>query len=96
MSGLTRVEKETLYLTNEEDDFYTISTYATTLKTQLAEYAERYPKLCQKVLSTPFGMEIYQIAKDRVKIRLVEPISEERRKALSERAKNRGFGRKEN
>lgn len=48
MSGLTRVEKETLYLTNEEDDFYTISTYATTLKTQLAEYAERYPNCVRR------------------------------------------------
>lgn len=95
MTGLTRAEKETLYLTNEEDDFYTVSTYATMLKTQLCEYAERYPELCRKVASTPFGSETYQIAKDRVKIRLVEPISEERRQALSERAKNRGFGRKE-
>lgn len=96
MAGLTSAEKETLYLTNEEDKFYTVFTYNSTLKTKLADYAKKYPELCRLTASTAEGAETYEVAKDRVKIRFAEPVSEERRQALSERAKNRGFGRKEN
>lgn len=87
MSHLTKYEKETILLTSEGDDTYSIYTFNPGLKRKLAEYAKNHPGLCRLTASTKEGSETYEISKARVSIRLTAPYSEERRKAAGERAK---------
>ena len=87
MSHLTKYEKETILLTSEGDDVYSIYTFNPGLKRKLAAYAKQYPDQCRLITSTKEGSETYEISKARVSIRLTAPYSEERRKAAGERAK---------
>ena len=87
MTHLTKYEKETILLTSEGDDTYSIYTFNPGLKHKLAAYARQYPDQCRLTASTKEGSETYEISKARVSIRLTAPYSEERRKAAGERAK---------
>ena len=87
MSHLTKYEKETILLTSEGDDTYSIYTFNPGLKRKLASYARQYPEQCRLTAFTKDGSETYEISKARVSIRLTAPYSEERRKAAGERAK---------
>ena len=87
MSHLTKYEKETILLTSEGDDVYSIYTFNPGLKRKLAAYAKQYPDQCRLITSAKEGSETYEISKARVSIRLTAPYSEERRKAAGERAK---------
>ena len=84
---LTKYEKETILLTSEGDDTYSIYTFNSGLKRKLADYAKRYPSLCKLTATTKEGSETYEISKARVSIRLTAPYSEERRKAAGEQAR---------
>ncbi len=92
MSGLTKYEKETIILTNEADNFYEVYTFNSALKRKLAAYAKRHPDLCSLTETTREGSVTYKVEKARMSIRLLEPYSEERRKAASKRAKDQGLG----
>ena len=93
--NVTKGERETIVLFNEADDIATIYTFNTGLKKRLAAFAEKYPNLCiLKVDDADYGSVTYEIQKSRVSIRLNTPYSEERRKAASELAKNKGIGTK--
>ena len=74
MSHLTKYEKETILLTSEGDDTYSIYTFNPGLKRKLTA-------------STKEGSETYEIDKARISIRLTAPYSEERKKVAGERAK---------
>ena len=87
ITHLTKYEKETILLTSEGDDVYSIYTFNPGLKRKLAAYAKQYPDQCRLITSTKEGSETYEISKARVSIRLTAPYSEERRKAAGERAK---------
>ena len=87
MTHLTKYEKETILLTSEGDDIYSIYTFNPSLKRKLAAYAKQYPDQCRQIASTKEGSETYEISKARMSIRLTAPYSEERRKAAGERAK---------
>lgn len=96
MAGLTSYEKETIILTNEEDKFFTFYTFNPSMKKRLSEYAAKCPEFCELTASTPEGSETYKIDKSKVSIRFLTPYSAEQKEAARERAKTRGFGRKEN
>ena len=87
MSHLTKYEKETILLTSEGDDTYSIYTFNPGLKRKLAAYARQYPDQCKLTASTKEGSETYEISKARVSIRLTAPYSEERREAARKQAK---------
>ena len=87
MTHLTKYEKETILLTSEGDDTYSIYTFNPGLKRKLAAYARQYTDQCKLTTSTKEGSETYEISKARVSIRLTAPYSEERRKAAGERVK---------
>ena len=87
MAHLTKYEKETILLTSEGDDTWSIYTFNPGLKRKLAGYARQYPDLCRLTASTKEGSETYEISKARVSIRLTAPYSEERRKAAGEQAR---------
>lgn len=92
MSKLTKYEKETILLTNEDDDFWDIYTFNTDLKNRLKKFAAQHPDLCKlKEENKALGCVSYVIQKSRVSIRLIAPYSEARRKAASEYAKKHGI-----
>ena len=87
MAHLTKYEKETILLTSEGDDTWSIYTFNPGLKRKLAGYARQHPNLCRLTASTKEGSETYEISKTRVSIRLTAPYSEERRRAAGEQAR---------
>lgn len=94
---LTKYEKETVLLYNQSHDPITISTYDPGLRRRLREFAARYPEMCRRVDKQKYpDYAEYEIQKDRVSIRLLPPMSEEKRKAASEKAKAAGLGTKDN
>ena len=93
MSRLTRYEKETIILTSEGDDTYSVYTFNPALKRRLGEFAKKYPAVCRlESEDRKLGSQSYVIDKGRLSIRLVAPYSEERRKAASANAKRQGLG----
>lgn len=90
---LTKYEKETIILTSEGDDTYSVYTFNATLKRRLTDFAKKYPDLCRlesedrKIVS-----QSYVISKARLSIRLTAPYSEERRKVASKVAREHGIG----
>lgn len=94
---LTKYEKETVLLYNQSRAPVTISTYDSSLRRRLREYAARYPNLCRRVDKQKYpDFAEYEIDKDRVSIRLLPPMSEEKRRVASEKAKAAGLGTKGN
>ena len=56
-----------------------------------------YPELCRRVDEQKYpDYAKYEIQKDRVSIRLLPPMSEEKRRAASEKAKAAGLGTRDN
>ena len=96
-SRLTKYEKETVLLYNQIRDPVTIATYDSGLRRRLREYAARYPELCRRVDKQKYpDYAEYEIQKERVSIRLLPPMSEDKRKAASEKAKAAGLGTRDN
>ncbi|WP_029201358.1 hypothetical protein [Oribacterium sp. NK2B42] len=88
---LTKYEKETIILTSEGDDTYSVYTFNAALKRRLADFAKKYPELCRlESEDKKIGCQSYVISKARLSIRLTAPYSDERRKAASIRAKLNG------
>ena len=89
---LTKYEKETIILTSEGDDTYSVYTFHAALKRRLADFAKKYPNLCRlEFEDKKIGCQSYVISKARLSIRLTAPYSDARRRAASKRAKNSGF-----
>ena len=85
---MARFEMETQVLYNQTSEPVIISGYDPKLLRHLADYAERHPDLCRRVDKRRYSdYAEYEVQKDRVSIRLLEPPSEERRKAAAEMAK---------
>lgn len=87
MTRLTKYEKETIILTNEEDDFWNVFTYNKKLQRKLKNFAEQYPENCRFKSQNNEGGMTFEIDKGRLSIRLTAPYTEERKKAYSEHAK---------
>ena len=76
---LTKYEKETIILTSEGDDTYSVYTFNAALKRRLADFAKKYPELCRlESEDKNIGCQIYVIDEARLSIRLTAPYSEER------------------
>lgn len=85
---LTKAERETIIIFDEEYETATIHTYNTRLRKKLAELAVLYPDQIMPVSAPKKGEVTYQIPKGCVTVRA--PYSEKRRTAESERAKKDG------
>ena len=89
---LTKYEKETIILTSEGDDTYSVYTFNSALKRRLADFSKKYPDLCRlESEDKKVGYQSYVIDKARLSIRITAPYSEARRKAASERGKTNGI-----
>lgn len=85
---LNKYEKETIILTSEGDDTYSVYTFNPTLKRRLADFAKKYPAVCRlESEDKKLGCQSYIIDKARLSIRLTAPYSEARRRMASKRAK---------
>lgn len=92
MNQLTRYEKETILLTSEGDSTWDIYTFNPALKRRLAAFAENYPECCRLKSTTKEGAATYVLEKARLSLRLLPPLSEEKKKARSRAAKELGLG----
>ncbi len=89
--ALTKYEKETIILFNDEDGEAHIQTYHAGLRKRLNTFSGKYPDLCQLEKDLGQGGVCYLIDKSRLSIRLLPPVSEDRRRCASALAKQTGF-----
>ena len=90
-TGLTKKQKNTELYFNAKDPMAEIYTHDTKLKRRLTEYAEKYPELCQLTEDDEQGGLRFEIAKERISIRLTAPYSEERKSNARRWAKENGL-----
>lgn len=86
-TGLTKKQKVTELYFNEKDAITEVYTHNTALKRRLTAYAVKYPYLCKQTDDDGQGGLRFEIAKNRLSIRLTAPYSQERREAASKLAK---------
>ena len=90
-TGLTKKQKVTELYYNAKDPMAEIYTHDTKLKRRLSEYAAKFPALCQLTEDDEQGGLRFEIAKERISIRLTAPYSEERRSNARKWAKENGL-----
>ena len=91
---LTKYEKETIILTSEGDDTYSVYTFNSALKKRLGDFAKKYPDLCHlESEDKKVGYQSYVIDKARLSIRITAPYSEARLEAARKRGKLSGFSK---
>lgn len=86
-TGLTKKQKVTEVFYNAKDPTAEIYTHDTKLKKRLLAYAAKHPELCQQTDDDGQGGLWFEIAKERISIRLTAPYSQERRETASKLAK---------
>ena len=86
---LTKVERETIILFNEEDELAEIYTYNTKLKQKLRKLAKEYPEACSFEWKNKWNAHKYNIQNNLVSVRV--PYSEERKQKGRERALAEGI-----
>ena len=90
-TGLTKKQKTTELYYNAKDPMAEIYTHDTKLKRRLAEYAAKFPELCQLTEDDEQGGLWFDIVKERISIRLTAPYSEERKSNARKWAKENGL-----
>ena len=86
-TGLTKKQKVTEVFYNAKDPTAEIYTHDTKLKKRLLAYAAKHPELCQQTDDDGQGGLWFEIAKERISIRLTAPYSQQRRETASKLAK---------
>ena len=86
-TGLTKKQKVTALFYNAKDSLAEVYTHDTKLKKRLLAFAADYPELCRQTDDDGQGGLWFEIAKERISIRLTAPYSQERRDAASKLAK---------
>ena len=86
-TGLTKKQKVTELFFNENDAITEVYTHNTELKKRLLAYAAKFTELCKQTDDDGQGGLRFEIAKERISIRLTAPYSQERREAASKLAK---------
>ena len=84
-----RYEAETIILYNEAEQTASVYTHDPKLKEKLKRLSEKHPERIIFIMDNENGGVTYVVPKKCVQIR--EPVSEEQRKAASERAKTAGY-----
>jgi len=86
-TGLTKKQKITELFYNAKDPIAEIHTHDAKLKKRLLAFAAEYPELCKQSDDDGQGGLWFEVAKERLSIRLTAPYSQERRDAASRLAK---------
>lgn len=82
---LTKYEKETIILTSEGDHTYEIYTFNKALQRKLIQFARKYPDQCYLKEERPEGSKTFVVEKKRVSIRLMAPLSEDKKREAKKR-----------
>jgi len=90
-TGLTKKQKVTELYYNAKDPMAEIYTHDTKLKRRLTEYEAKFPELCRLTEDDEQGGLRFEIAKERISIRLTAPYSEERKSNARKWAKENGL-----
>ena len=90
-TGLTKKQKTTEVYFNAKDPLAEVYTHDTKLKRRLTEYAAKFPALCQLTEDDEQGGLRFEIAKERISIRITAPYSEERKSTARRWAKENGL-----
>ena len=91
-SKLTKEEKETILLTSEADNVWSIFTYNPALKRKLKKYSDEHPDLCQITAEdVECGSATFSISKSRVSIRLLKPVSDAKKHTARANARRNGL-----
>lgn len=90
-TGLKKKQKITEVFYNAKDPVAEVYTHDTKLKKRMRKYAEEYPELCQLTDDDDQGGLRFEIDKSRISIRLTAPYSDDRRRAASNLARQRGI-----
>ncbi len=83
-TGLKKWQKTTEIYFSEAKAPITISTFNTSLKNRLTEFAKEYPELCKLVADDEFGCLTFEINKDNFTFRVMKPTSNEKREKARE------------
>jgi len=78
-TGLKKWQKTTEIYFSEAKDPITISTFNTSLKNRLTEFANEYPELCRLVSDDEIGCLTFEVNKDNFTFRVKKPPSDEKR-----------------
>ena len=89
MEELTNLERETQILFNEAEPDAEVFTANARMKRRLREISEADPQSCALLSTDSWGFEKWKISKELISLR--KPMSEEARKARSERAKKGNY-----
>lgn len=81
---LSKYERETIILTNEEDSYYCVYTFNPGLQRRLKIFSEKYPECCYLKDTTKEGSETYIVQKGRLSLNLRPPYTKARIKKVSE------------
>ena len=84
ITGLKKWQKTTEIYFSEAKDPITISTFNTSLKNRLTEFAKEYPELCKLVADDEFGSLTFEINKDNFTFRVMKPTSDAKREKARE------------
>ena len=90
-TGLTKKQKVTELYFNAKDPVAEVYTHDTKLKRRLLEYAAKFLELCQLTEDDEQGGLRFDIAKERISIRLTAPYSDERKSNARKWAKENGL-----
>ena len=82
---LSKYEKETIILTNEEDSYYSVYTFNQGLQKRLKKFSEKYPDYCRLSRTTEEGSATYIIQKGRLSLNLRPPYTGARKESAGER-----------
>ena len=83
-TGLKKWQKTTEIYFSEAKDPITISTFNTSLKNRLTDFANEYPELCRLVADDEMGCLTFEINKDNFTFRVMKPPSDEKREKARE------------
>lgn len=84
--ALTKYERETIILYNEEESTASVCTYNERLRNKLADFASKSDECC--LVKEGDGYAEYTIPKSWVKINMPRQYSDEQRQKMAERARN--------
>ena len=90
-TGLTKKQKTTEVYFNAKDPIAEVYTHDTKLKRRLLEYTATFPELCQLTEDDEQGGLRFEIAKERISIRITAPYSEKRKSNARRWAKENGL-----
>ena len=84
VTGLKKWQKSTEIYFSEAKDPITISTFNTSLKNRLTEFAKEYPELCKLIADDEFGCLTFEINKENFTFRVMKPTSDAKREKARE------------